>query len=420
MPFTISEVLRKSKELIENNPEIGGYISIIGEIGTIKLYGKHAYLSLKEDSSILKGVYFNISDENAEKFKEGSMIEAFGYLSIYEQRGEFQFYIKSAREISKTGVFQQKFEELKQKLLKEGVIPRKESERRVLQEFPEKIGIITSRKGAALQDIIKTFKTRYPEITLNIFHTGVQGKVEKQIIDAITMAENSDVDFLIIARGGGSIEDLWCFNDENVVKKIRYCTKPVVSGIGHETDHTLSEYAADYIASTPTAAAMVSAPDIFAYLAHKKAVISRLDFILEKRINEIKIQLFSLNRILSYKDPLLEIERVRDKIDDLLIKAENILINRVNGLKHRLLSMEYIGKYHMIESRFERIKSRMLVINEKILASDPDKYLKLGYSRIENKGETISSVVQLSAGDVIDIYLKDGILKAKVKNILKN
>jgi exodeoxyribonuclease VII large subunit len=419
MSFTISEILEKTKELIENHPEIGGYISIIGEIGTIKIYGKHAYMSLKDESSTLKAVYFNISSENRVNFKEGTLIEAFGYISIYKERGEFQLYIKSARELSKTGLLRQKFEEQKQRLINEGIIPRQETERRKLPEFPEKIGIITSRNGAALHDIIQTFKKIYPELTLQIFHTGVQGKVEKQIIQAISNAEGSDVDCLIIARGGGSLEDLWCFNDENVVKKIKSCKKPVISGIGHETDHTLSEYAADYIASTPTAAAMIAVPNIFDFLSHKSAVLKRAEFNLQKKLNDVQIRLLSVSKNLLKRDPEYELQQNQKKLDYLIKILGNHIDNKFNVLTHRLSGMKAINKYSVIETRVDKISSKMLVLKEKINASNPDKYLELGYSRVEKDKIPVLGVVQLNTGDLVNVLMKDGEFTAEVKRLKK-
>ncbi len=420
MSFTVTEILQKAKEIVETNEEIGGFIQIKGEVGTFKVYGKHAYLNLKDESAILKCVYFMVPSEISTKIKEGSIVEVYGYLSIYDIRGELQFYIKSMREISKTGLLMLEFEKIKNQLITENIIPKTPEERKVLPKFPQTIGVITSRNGAALHDVLKTIERRYPQCMILLFHTGVQGNAEKEIVRALTTANYSEADLLLLVRGGGSIEDLWCFNHPSVVKAVRNSQKPIVVGVGHETDHTLCEYAADSIGSTPTAAAMIATPDLGSLVESKKSELEKIFILIAKKTAYCKSALNQLMNTIHYLDPAkvvstsqremtVSIERISLAVGNKIVRNLNLLSSINKHLKRPTASL-----------KFKQLENRLIISSEKIKANDPKRYLNKGFARIEKDGYIVNSVVQLKTGDSIQFYLKDGIAHSEISKIIKN
>lgn len=417
MSYSVSEILLKVKELIEANEEIGGYIQIKGEIGTFKIYGKHAYLNLKEKNAILKCVYFSVPREISTTIKEGSIVEAYGYLSIYDARGEFQFYIKSMREISKAGLLILEYEQIKQQLISEKIIPKKPEEKRPLPLFPHRIGVITSKNGAAIQDVKKTIESKYPECTIMIFHTRVQGKAEINISETIQTADRSKTDLLLLVRGGGSIEDLWCFNHPKVVKAVRNCKKPIVVGVGHETDHTLCEYAADFIGSTPTSAAIIAVPDLYSMIESKKSELEKISILILRKNVERKNKLNQLNDTLTRLNPEKIILDGRNSMKSKIDKIVKTIEHKIFIQKNRLDLIHKSLKVPTANLTLQRLETTLIVNFEKIKANDPKKYLKKGFVRLEKKGILVNSVVQLNKGDSVHMFLKDGIAKAKISEL---
>lgn len=420
MIYTVTEILQKAKEIIEQHPEIGGYIHIQGEIGTFKLHAKHAYLTLKEENAALKSVYFMVPKQIMTTIKEGSIVEAFGYLSIYEPRGEFQFYIKSMREVSKNGLLMLEYERVKQTLINEKIIPKPVDEKKSLPHYPGVIGVITSKNGAAFQDVVKTIEKRYPECVIQLFHTGVQGNVEHEIVNSIKAADCSESEILLLVRGGGAIEDLWCFNHPNVVKTVRKCQKPIIVGVGHETDHTLCEYAADVIGSTPTAAAMLATPDMKAMIESKKNEIEKISIIINKKIEDRFIHLSHIMQIIHHLEPA---KVVSEGLRDLQVQMDaisNVIEKLSNNKRQQLSLINRTLQTPFSALKFSKLQTNLVVNIEKIKANNPLKYLKKGYARIEKEGITVNSVVQLKAGDLVSFFLQDGVANSKIISTDKN
>lgn len=420
MSFTVTEIIQKTKETIERNEEIGGFIQIKGEIGTFKVYGKHAYLNLKDENALLKCVYFMVPFEISTKIKEGSIVEAYGYLSIYDNRGELQFYIKSMREISKVGLLMLEYERIKNQLIAEKIIPKTPEERKVLPKFPDTIGVITSRNGAALHDVLKTIEKRYPQCQILVFHTGVQGNVEKEIVRAISNANFSKADLLLLVRGGGSIEDLWCFNHPSVVKAVRNSQKPIIVGVGHETDHMLCEYAADSIGSTPTSAAMIATPDLESLAESKKSELEKIFILIAKKKANFESDLNQLMKILPHLDPLKIISNGQREINVSIEKISLAVRNKIEGILNMLATINRNLKNPTVSLKFKQLENRLIISSEKIKANDPKRYLKKGFAKIEKDGFIVNSVVQLKTGDSVQFHLKDGAAHSKIVKLIKN
>lgn len=419
MSYSVTEILQKAKAIIETNDEIGGYIQIKGEVGTFKVYGKHAYLNLKEESALLKCVYFMVPKEISTTIKEGSIVEAYGFLSIYEMRGEFQFYIKSMREISKAGFLMMEYEKIRNQLISEKVIPKSPEEKKSLPKFPRTIGVITSRNGAAIQDVIKTIESRYPECLIQIFHTGVQGNVEEEIVASINNANRSKADVLLLVRGGGSIEDLWCFNLPSVVRTVRNSSKPIIVGVGHETDHTLCEYAADYIGSTPTSAAMIATPDIESIIIAQKSELEKISLLIKRKKAERETDLNQTMKLVHRLDPAKVISNRLSKINTHLERITNVIYRKINEKSNQLMLLKKSLQQPITSLKFKKMETELIINLEKIKSNDPKRHLKKGYSRIEKDGIIVNSVVQLKSGDSIQIFLKDGKARSEIQELIK-
>ena len=274
--FSVSEVNKYIKSYINGNPILNN-IKIEGEISNYKLYDSgHSYFSLKDENSKISCVIFKGVIDNMIELSDGIKVEITGNVSVYEKEGRYQIYVKN---IVKSGIGNLfiKFEELKKKLELEGLFEA--SHKKNIPKFQDKLAVITSPKGAAIRDIISVSQRRNPMTDLLIFPVTVQGDMSKyEIVEAIKLANSlSDIDLIIISRGGGSIEELWSFNEEIVAREIYNSRIPVISAVGHETDFTISDFVADLRAPTPSAAAEMALADtayikaqIFDY--YKKAV----------------------------------------------------------------------------------------------------------------------------------------------------
>lgn len=272
--LTVAELNRKARGLLES--EIG-FVSVLGEISNLtRQPSRHCYFTLKDHSAQIRCAFFYQNQRiDLSQFKEGMQVKAFGKLSLYEPRGDYQLIVQSLEEAGLGEKYQQ-FIFLKKKLETEGLFSEKY--KKSLPSFPQAIGVVTSQQAAALRDICITLKHRFPLARVIIYSSDVQGvNAPSQLCEAIQRAcQENLVDVLILARGGGSIEDLWAFNDEALARTIFKATLPIITGIGHETDVTIADFVADFRAATPTAAAAAACPDQYQLLLHIQRLHTRL------------------------------------------------------------------------------------------------------------------------------------------------
>ncbi len=287
---SVFELTSKIKNILEDNPELND-IEVQGEISTFTPNKSgHIYFSIKDKKSVLNCVMFKWAAEQLTFTpKTGDEIILEGDINVYEPRGNYQLNVKKIRKTGDGDLFK-KYLELKNKLEKEGIFDIEH--KKPIPKFPKTIGVISSPTGAVIEDIIKTVKRRFPKIKITLMPVRVQGKgAEKEIIEAIDYLENKQKpDTIIIARGGGSMEDLWCFNNESLVRRIFKSNTPIISAIGHETDFTLTEFASDVRASTPTAAAEIATPfldeiNVFLTQAKKRITNSLKNNIQNKKLH---------------------------------------------------------------------------------------------------------------------------------------
>jgi len=370
---TVTQVTKTIKSLLEENPTLNN-IYLKGEISNINLNKSgHIYFSIKDDYSLLNCVMFKASAQSLLFNPQiGDKVLLRGNITLYEPRGTYQLLVKEMKKKGQGDLFQQ-FLQLKNKLQLKGLF--NENKKKKIPQYPQKIGIISSPTGAVIQDIINTIKRRFPKIILTLYPTQVQGEEsEKQIIRALKYLDNKKQNFdtIIIARGGGSIEDLWCFNNEQLAREIYNTKTPIISAIGHETDFTICDFVADIRAPTPTAAAELSTPNLFDLNLNlnnnKRRIIKSLEYNLENK----KLHLNNLE--------------------------SNIYTNLDSNLQ---------TKKHQLQNLKDKLK--LLSINST---------LKRGFSiTIDKNGKTIKNLKNLKKDDKITTILNTGKITSIIRTL---
>lgn len=383
--LSVSEVSNYLKKIIDNDFILMN-LSVKGEISNLKYHSSgHIYFSLKDEGSKINAIIFKDDALKLNfRLEEGMSIRVKGRVSIYPSSGNLQLYIKEVEEEGEGDLFV-KFKKLKEKLKKEGYF--NEENKKPIPLFPKRIGIITSKTGAAIRDIINVSRRRNSLVDLVLYPAQVQGEnAYKTIIDGIRyFDEKKDVDVIILGRGGGSIEELWNFNEEDLAKEIFKCKIPIISAVGHETDFTISDFVADLRAATPSQGAEIAVPleeDLYLNIKGAEEFLNKeITSLLLKEKEKVK----SLEKILKLQSP-------KEKIVNSYIEVDNLK----NRLESILLSKIYIEK--------EKLKG----INNLLMASNPISLLNKGYAIIEEDKDIIKSIEQLKNDKDIKITLKDG------------
>lgn len=396
--LSVSQLNGIIKELIDNEPLLGE-VCVRGELSNYKIYPSgHHYFTLKDAESSIRCVMFKSSAVKLRFRPESGMgVTAFGRVSVYPRDGAYQLYT-TALLPEGTGDLQIAFEQLKKKLDEEGLFDR--AHKKPLPRFPEKIAIITSSAGAAVHDMIRILRQRWPMTKVILLPVRVQGvEAPPEIVGAIRYANEFNVaDVIITGRGGGSIEDLWAFNDERVARAIYASEIPVISAVGHEPDVTISDYVADVRASTPSNAAELAVPDIaeFTDVLHsydirsRQAMSKKLAF-LRTRIETIAAKRVMLDPMASIDDRRLELDRYREK----LITAQE----QINARKKH----EYIRLAAALD------------------AMSPLKVLSRGYAiASDDKGKVIKSIKNVNTGDELELRFTDGAAKCTVTDLTRD
>lgn len=413
--LTVSDLNNYIKTIFDRD-EFLNFVCIKGEISNLKFHTRgHLYFSLKDENSKINAVMFNYQGAGLNFIpKDGMNVEVRGRVNVFIAGGNYQINVTSMREDG-IGNLYILFEELKKKLSEEGLF--EESRKKKLPRIPKKVGVITASTGAAVKDIISTINRRFPLTEIILFPTLVQGEGAKiNIVKMLEKASESDVDVIIIGRGGGSIEDLWAFNEEIVARAIYDCPKPIVSAVGHEIDFTISDFVADLRAPTPTAAAELVVPsqlEISRYLNDYK---SRIISVITKKISayEETLKKYKNNYILN--NPLSLYEKEEQKLDNLLEKLITTIKHKLEtepsklqNLKEKLFTITN-RKLENYTSKLENIKIKLELLN-------PENIIEKGYSVTLVDGKIIKSLKDIEKGNNITTKLKDGIITSKVSEI---
>ncbi|MDQ3022590.1 MAG: exodeoxyribonuclease VII large subunit [Bacteroidota bacterium] len=391
LPVTISQLTRQLKSIIENE---FSFVNVLGEISNFKHHSSgHFYFTLKDDKAQISASMWNSRNKYIFFTPENGMkIVVKGRITLYESKGTYQIDVFDMKPAG-AGELQLAFEKLKQKLFEEGLF--EESYKKPIPDFPKRVGIITSETGAALQDFIRVTQRRYPIVNLVLIHANVQGYGSADsICSAIMTANNPDLnlEILIIARGGGSIEDLWSFNEEKVAREIFKSRIPVVSAIGHEVDFTICDFVADLRAATPSAAAEMIFPDKMELIKKINEHSCNLSGLINSKINNLKYTLENISNNYYFKRPMDLINENKFRLDELEKGLEH-------SMKKKLLNLE-----------------RSLNSSEKLLNSlNPDQVLKRGFSIIIKDGKYITRKRGVKADDNVEIKFYDGESSAKIK-----
>ena len=411
--ITISDLNRYIKAKFDVDGNLNN-VYLKGEISNFKHHTRgHFYFTLKDESSRIAAVMFNF---NASKVnfepEDGMKVLVSGRISVYEATGSYQIYVNTM-DVDGVGNLYLEYEKLKKKLAAEGLFDQ--NHKKPIPRFPKTIGIITAPTGAAIRDILSTIKRRYPIAKTILFPALVQGTGSKEsIVKQLRKAQEYDLDVIICGRGGGSIEDLWSFNEEIVARAIYESKIPVISAVGHEIDFTIADFVADLRAPTPTGAAEMAVPnltDLNNYLNQLKIRVTKA---IENNLNEKESRLKTVTAKQILKNPLSIYEIKEQKLDNLLDRL-NLYIN--NKLREDTL------KYHRIidnilfkepKKLLERKEYQFNILLKTITILNPMKLLESGYSVVKSKDTIVTSIAKINKDDLLEITLKDGVINAKV------
>lgn len=385
-----------------------------GEISNLKFHTTgHLYFSIKDENSKINAIMFSSSAKKL-NFKpvDGSKVLIQGRISVYESSGSYQIYVNEMLEDG-IGNLYIAFEKLKRKLASEGLFDEKIKKK--IPKIPSRVGIVTAPTGAAIKDIISTIKRRYPICETILFPSLVQGEqAATDIVRNIKRAEDYNLDVLIVGRGGGSIEDLWPFNEEIVARAIYECNIPVISAVGHEIDFTIADFVADMRAPTPTGAAEMAVPNISDLINTLDNLKIRLNEAINSKINYQKLYLDSVKNSFVIKNPLIMYENKKQKLDSLLDNLSNIFLNYITNNRHKLeiLKNNYILNNPIV--LYKDKKNNLSNLIEKLELVNPMGILKRGYSLTYQNDIIIKNIKDVNIEKELIIKLQDGKITTKV------
>ncbi len=415
-------------------------VYLTGQVSNFRKRPTHQYFSLKDDRAVIQAtIWSGIYQKLGFDLEEGMKINVIGRVQVYEPSGSYSIIIEKA-EPDGVGALALQFEQLKKKLSEEGLF--QDRFKQAIPQFAKKIGVVTSRSGAVIQDIITTVSRRFPGVEIILYPTKVQGEgAAEEIARNIARAnECDDLDVLIIGRGGGSIEDLWAFNEEIVVRAIFESRLPIISSVGHETDVTLSDFVADKRAATPTAAAELATPvtklDLLNYLKNQeRRMATAVQNTLSKKEKALKV----LSQSVIFRQPerlydgylqrLDQLQlRLKQSINTELVRQQQKVLEQV----HRLEQLSPINKIHRYQDRLlqleKLLRSQMAVVydakvaevkrlSEALLMLDTSRIVARGYAIVKKEDAVVSSAKDLKTTDQVTLMMRDGQVELEVKDV---
>ena len=415
-------------------------VYLTGQVSNFRKRPTHQYFSLKDDRAVIQAtIWSGIYQKLGFDLEEGMKINVIGRVQVYEPSGSYSIIIEKA-EPDGVGALALQFEQLKKKLSEEGLF--QERFKQAIPQFAKRIGVVTSRSGAVIQDIITTVSRRFPGVEIVLYPTKVQGEgAAEEIARNIARAnEREDIDVLIIGRGGGSIEDLWAFNEEIVVRAIFESRLPIISSVGHETDVTLSDFVADKRAATPTAAAELATPvtklDLLTYLKNQE---KRMATAVQNTLSRKKEAFRTLSQSVIFRQPerlydgyLQRVDqlqlRLKQSINTELVRQQQKVLEQV----HRLEQLSPINKIHRYQDRLlqleKLLRSQMAVVydakvaevkrlSEALLMLDTSRIVARGYAIVKKEDTVVSSAKDLKKNDQVMLMMRDGHVELEVKDV---
>lgn len=415
--ITVTEVNKYIKEVI-NDDLLLKKVYLKGEISNFKAHSRgHFYFTLKDENSRINAVMFSFNNRNM-KFTpyDGMKVLVTGKIDVYEASGAYQIYVEEMLEDG-IGALYVAFEQLKEKLAKEGLFDK--SKKKKIRRIPNRIGIVTSPTGAAIKDILTTIKRRYPVCETILFPALVQGDnaagdIANKIKLANALRDKLELDTLIVGRGGGSLEDLWPFNEEVVARAIYDSDIPVISAVGHEIDITISDYVADLRAPTPTAAAELAVPDINTIITYLDTATSRSYNALNNIISLNYKKLDNIKNSYILSRPLSMYEIKEQKLDNLIDNLNKAITKTIDSVKVKLFTIKNSYILNNPDMLYKYSGQKLNHIISKLEVLNPLNTLNRGYAIVKKDNKVLSSIKNVNEGENITISLKDGNIESKI------
>ena len=435
---TVSALTKYIKYKFDKDPHLGR-VYLTGEISNFRLRPTHQYFSLKDENAIISATMFQSAFKKIQfRPEEGMKVLVIGKVSVFEKSGQYQINIEHM-EPDGVGALYLAYEQLKKKLEAEGLfsLPKKP-----IPQFPKKIAILTSESGAVIQDIQTTVARRFPIVQLVLYPTVVQGvHAVNSILKNLDLVEQEDYDVVIIGRGGGSIEDLWAFNEEPVVRRVAELSIPVISSVGHETDTTLIDFVSDMRAATPTAAAEIATPVLMEIHQQLRNLQTRLEQALSRQLQIKRERMQALANASIFQNPERIYQVYQQRVDQLEMRLQLMMQQSVQHKRQQLLknqhrlelgspsrrvqtekqALQYLAK-RLEQAQGQLMKDKKQQFQRAIQQLDllsPLKIMNRGYGILQQEETIIKSVDQLEVNQELTIQLVDGTVRSKVTSVEK-
>ena len=412
--ISVSELTDHIKKLLNSDSYLK-QVYVRGEISNFKRYSSgHCYFSLKDEGSVIPGVmFYGFASKLKFEPKNGMKVLVRGYVDVYKSRGNYQLYAQRITEDG-LGELHIAFEQLKKELESKGYFD--DDLKKPIPKFPKKVGVVTAATGAAIRDIVTTIKRRWPLCEIILFPSLVQGNLAaNNIVRQIFVADNEfELDTLIVGRGGGSIEDLWAFNERIVAKAILVCKTPVISAVGHEIDWTIADYVADKRAATPTAAAEIAVPDIREISSKVDDFNSRANNVMAKQLNDNLDKFERIKNRPLFKNPYMIHER---KVMDLdFIKGRLVSSSRemIHSNQMRLSKVKNSNVFRDPQSILDEKTNTLSRNIDKLKVLNPLLTIQRGYAVARSNGRVVSYAKDLNKDDEVELQFKDGKVNTRV------
>lgn len=411
--LTVSAMTRYLKHKFDTDQNLR-HVFLKGEISNFKAHTTgHMYFSVKDEASKINAIMFASSARKLNFVPaDGMKVLLVGRISVYEATGNYQIYVEQMMEDG-IGNLYVAFEKLKKQLASEGLFAPEHKKK--IPKIPERVGIVTAATGAAIKDILSTIKRRYPICETILFPSLVQGDAAAEdIVRNIKLAQTYDLDVLIIGRGGGSIEDLWPFNEEIVARAIYECPIPTISAVGHEIDYTIADFVADLRAPTPTGAAEIAVPNMVDLQKLLAQFRIRLNEGIYKKVNYQRLYLESVQNSFVLKNPMMMFDGKKQTLDYLLERANQSVLKKVERMRTH---MDHIKQNYLLlhpEELYKEEKLKLGTLMDKLELVNPMNVLKRGYTLTYLEDHTIGNAEDLSVGDQVKIKFYDGTILSTV------
>lgn len=438
--LSVSELTAIIRTLIEDEPLLKD-VWVRGEISNLRQPASgHLYFTLKDEFCAVECVFFNFARQRKSKPLDGSLVMVLGDVSVYEKKSQYQLVVRDI--VAKgEGILAQRFEELKRKLFAEGLFA--EEHKLPLPKMPKVIGVVTSGDSAAFTDVLKVLSRRAPYLRVVLFECQVQGDMAPPtIIHALHLAEKfKGIDVILLVRGGGSLEDLFCFNDEKLARTIYHLKVPVITGIGHEIDYTIADFVADKRAPTPSASAEIVAPSVEELIDSVVILGDKLISILSGRVKEAQIRLVSLGFERFVRQILRKLRFLSDATSSLmerlaktaftkLVACEGKMRSFVSLFSARRILVRIDNNFKLLDDFSEELilktfsnlsarLSALKALEDRLVLLDPRGVLKRGYALLWKKGmrKVVKRAEEVEAGEAVTAELHDGYVEAKAKRV---